>query len=336
MPPSGLPIAQGETVGPIDAGGGSTYFVYLPKTLAEGSAAPVLFWTGAGKSSAKSLRGFLSAAELTGMVVACSVESKNQDNAFVINNGHTERCLEHMEETLPIDPKRVFFTGSSGGGATAFYNADHIDCAGALPYIGYMPNGKVPGNGDFFYVASGAWDYNRYLSAYAAEELGDKATHRLYPGGHRANTGDIGDEGLCWLYTRELYANGKDRAEERARFEHRFHQHLTEELSEKPHLAYFWTDHLLNLCEVEGQFGEVLKLLAEELAPDQQPYLDGRKALEAFSEEYYAPLGAGGGSKGGHTTPEIEAAAAALAEEFAGVPEIEEIAKELGKKTATF
>ena len=267
------------------------------------------------------------------MVIAASVESKNQTNAFQINHGHTLRCLEHMKKALPVDMKCLFFTGSSGGGATAFYNANQIKCAGALPFIGYMPDKQVPKYGDYFYIATGAWDFNRYLSAYAAKKLNDKATHRVYNGGHRADTGRVGNEGIYWLYTRKLYGNRKEREEELIRFEERFLKYLREGMVDQKHLAYYYCDHLLELCEIEGSFRVNIEELATTLEEDGRRYLEGRKALEEFSEEHFASLGSKGGSALDHTTSEITEAAAALGEEFAGVVEIEELASELGKNT---
>ena len=331
--PQDLPFAQGEIVGPVDTGEGTSYYLYLPTTLSANYDAPLIFWTGPGPAKPNHVKPFIEAAERTGMVIAASVESKNQTNAFQINHGHTLRCLEHMEATLPVDMTRLFFTGSSGGGATAFYNANLIKCAGALPFIGYMPNKQVPKYGDYFYIATGAWDFNRYLSAYAAEKLKDKATHRVYSGGHRADTGRVGNEGIHWLYTRELYENREGREEEVIRFEERFLTYLQEGLVNQKHLAYYYCDHLLELCEIEGSFRINVEELAGILEEDGRRYVEGRKALEDFSEEYFAPLGAKGGSALDHTTPQIIEAAAAFGVEFVGVEEIEKLASELAKKT---
>ncbi len=341
-PPSQIPAQVkaaeyelGKMLGPIEAEAGSSYYLYLPSTMAEGTEAPVLFWTGAGRSNDKTLKRFIKASELTGMVLAASVESKNQSNAFQINNGHTVNCLNKLEDTLPVSFQRLFFSGNSGGGATAFYNADKIKCAGALPYIGYMPSGQVPNNGDYFYIGTGATDFNRYLSAHAANQLKDKAIHRLYPGQHSTGNEEISTEGVLWLYTRELYDNPDKRMDEIARFEVRFHKYLTEELADKPHLAYFWTDHLLNTCKMASSSKGVFTLLHEKLAAvsENQRYLKARVSLSEFSQEHYAKIGSKGGSKSEHTTPQISAAAEALLAEFPDLVEMSDIFKEIGEPT---
>lgn len=327
----------GEIVGPIEAAEGSSYYLYLPKTLADGAKAPLLFFTGPKPSKASTLERFTSAAELTGMVLAASVESKNQTNAFEINHGHTKKCLNHIGKTLPVEVSRVFFSGTSGGGATSLYNASLLKCLGALPYIAYIPDGSSPSKKGFYYLASGAWDYNRYSSAGAAKKFKERATHRMYPGGHRMGRSEIAEEGTIWLYTRHIYEKGEDFPEEKTRFEARFMPYLTS-LSEKDsQLAYYWTDHILNLCEASGAIRPLVENLHEKLAGDQSNvrYLAGRVALDDFSERVFAAED-GKGSLAEHTTPKIQKEAQSLVEEFSDVPKIKETAEELLKKTQKF
>jgi len=57
----------------------------------------------------------------------------------------------------------------------------------------------------------------------------------------------------------------------------------------------------------------------------------GKAAHDAIIN--YVPEGEGGGSKQGHTTPKIQSAAEELAEEYSGVPVIEETLRKMGEKT---
>lgn len=330
-----LPHPTGELVGPIEADNDSTYCLYLPQTLSADVQAPLLLYLHPTGGSVNNLRQFIDAAELTGMIMAVSCESKNQTNGFEINHQHTLDCLEHIQETLPVDEDRIFFSGLSGGGATSFYNADRIKCAGALPCVAYMPDRKEPKYGDYFYIVGGAKDFNRYASAYAASELGQKATHRLYAGGHGGPSVAVWTEGVIWLYTRELYENRKGRETELARFEQRFLAHLKNVLNtSSPHLSYYWADHLLKLCEVDGAFQVALEALAEELAntPTNVAYLQGRKDLVAFSEKHFADLGTSSTGRA-HTSEKIKDASAKLHEKHRDTPEIQDIAPVLAEPT---
>ncbi|MDP0492502.1 MAG: hypothetical protein Q7Q71_15760 [Verrucomicrobiota bacterium JB023] len=333
--PPNLPYEQGKVHGPIDTGQGSSYYLYLPKSLSAEYPAPLFLWTGSAPSRAGALNHFIEGAELTGMVIAASVESCNKNRGPISNTEHAGNCLEHLEQTLPVEPGRYFFCGQSGGGAEAFVNADTYKSVGVFSYVAYIPEGKLPKYCDYVYAAGGAWDYNRYLSAYAAQCAGKNGTHRLYPGGHRTDRGEVPTEGMCWLYTRELYDNLEGREMEQRRFEDRFLRYLRDDLqSNKPHLAYYWCDHLLEACEIEGQFASLVEEISQSLAPTQQRYLDGRKALDEFSDDHFAKHGESTGSKMKHSTASIKSAAKKLEEEFAGVVDIAETAAELQKPTA--
>lgn len=84
----------------------------------------------------KDMDAYIKVAELTGMVIAGSVENSNRrDHRLIVNS--TDACINHINETLPVAKSRMFFTGGSGGGARTFIFAEKYaaDCAGAMPYV---------------------------------------------------------------------------------------------------------------------------------------------------------------------------------------------------------
>jgi len=338
IPPEDLPHPLGEQAGPVQASSKSSYFIYLPTTLSTDVKAPILMWTNSGRSSARHVKLFQRAAELTGMVISVNVEAKNLKTTISTvetNWAHASACLEDMEENLPVDMDRVFFSGSSGGGASAFYNASKLKrCAGAFPMIGYIPLDCQPRKKGYYYISGGARDPNRYLCGTAAKNLGDHAIHRMHAGAHNNPKEEGVFEGIVWLYTRELYANREGRNAEIARFEDRFHAWLTGKLADSPHLAHFWTDHLLNTCEITGLARERFVQIHEETSKDDANirYLDAYLKLQEFSTKYYATVRKE--TPIGHTSSKIEQAAELLAQEITGVPELGDVAKELGGKTA--
>ena len=67
----------------------------------------------------------------------------------------------------------------------------------------------------------GATDFNRYLSAAAADAAGERGFHRIYAGGHSDPPPWIRDEAMTWLNGRYLQAKKTDRnfADERLDWE---------------------------------------------------------------------------------------------------------------------
>ena len=329
----GLAQPIGQVVGPIDGGGGSTYFLYIPKNLRVDRKAPLLHFNGAGGGSAGSIKPYIEGAEINGWIVAASVQSKNGiDNA--ICSKHAQNDVEHVIGTLPVDEERVYFTGGSGGGAMSFYNAAHIKSAGAMPHIGYIPDSTQLKSGHFF-VINGTTDYNRYLSAAAVDSLGKDAIHRFHVGGHKMGPEWLCTEGAVWLNGRYLEKNSGDRklAAERLDYEAAVIKWIGKLRESEAHRAYYWCVFLKDDYKISGPGAEALAPVMAGLAADPAcvKYVEGIEDLSDFSEKYYAEFN--NGSQFKHTTPRITGAAEKLAEKYAGTPMIEDLANELGKPT---
>lgn len=329
----GLAHPVGKVVGPVEAGGGSTYFLYIPTTLREGRKAPLLHFNGSGGGNAGTVSKHIEGAELNGWIVVANVESRNGPDHPVRNHEHAKNTVRHAIETLPVDGNRVYFTGGSGGGAMSFYNATRIKSAGAMPHIGYIPQDSTPKSGHFF-VISGTNDYNRYASANAVEEIGKNAIHRYFVGPHHEGPDWLCTEGMTWLNARYLIKNRRDAAlaDERADFESAVLAWCEKLAGSEPHRAYHWCDFLKNEFQVSSRNQTRCETLHRRLAGDPKnvAYAEGLKAVSEFSKRHFAGIG---GAQFNHTTPKAEKAAEKLADTYAGVPMIEEIARALGKPT---
>jgi len=330
----GLPQEIGTVIGPLDAGGGSTYFLYIPKTLRKGRLAPLLHFNGSGGGSAGSVKKHIEGAELNGWIVAASVESKNGPMHPVGNHAHAKRCVEHLIKTLPIDPKRLYFTGGSGGGAMTFYNAAKLKGAGGMPHIGYIPLEVNISSGHFF-VISGTTDYNRYTSAHAVKSIGKDAIHRFFVGAHQEGQEWLCVEGMIWLNGKYLAKNKRSAAfaGEALDYEASLLSWIKTLSTTEPTRAYYWCQFLKNDYSMSGVNVAALDAIASTLAskPECVSYCEGIEAISEFSKQNFCDLGIGALFQ--HTTAKIEKAAEKLATKYAGVPMIEDIAKQLGEKT---
>lgn len=331
--PEGLPHPVGEVVGPIEAGGGSTYYLYIPHTLKKDRPAPLLHFNGSGGGSAGSVQKHVDGAELNGWIVAANVESRN-GGGWDSNTEHAKNCVKHIIKTLPVDPKRVYFTGGSGGGAMSFRNSALITSSGAMPHIGYIPEGINIKSGDYF-VISGATDYNRYVSALAVGKIGKGAIHRFFVGGHSEGPGWLCTEGMAWLNGRFLAGTKRDPKliAEKQDYEASMLAWIKELEASEPHRAYYWCDFLKENYSISGTNAAAVNEVHARLAakPENVKYAEGIEDISKFSAKNFTDQG--GGAKFHHTTTGIESAAGRLATKYAGVPMIEEIAKELGKQT---
>jgi hypothetical protein len=316
----GLAQKIGEVVGPIDAGESSHYFLYIPKSLRKDRLAPLMHVNDAGGGNANSVRGFIEGAEISGWVLAASVESKN-GNAPAQNFQFAKANVEHITGSLPVDPERIYFTGGSGGGAMSFYNAAKLPGAGSMPQIGYIPENAVPKKGDHF-VCGGTTDYNRYTSANAVQVLGKSAIHRLYVAGHGGAPPWLRTEGIVWLNGRHLAKNRRsgDLAAECLDYEASMIEWIKKLSSSEPHRAYHWCVFLKDEYKISGANEPTLSAMAAKLAGDNVNvrYVEGIAEISEFSEKHYSKMGTG--SAFSHTTPKMTGDSEKLAAKFAGVP----------------
>ena len=318
-PAEGLPYEQGTIFGPIDTGNNATYHLYLPKSLKKDRKAPLLFYTDSqGGKNPHYLKKIIEGAELCGWIMAMSVESKNNTE-----KGHnvivSKASVKHLLETLPINEDRIYFTGNSGGGATAMANASEIHCGGAMPNVGYIPQGYNPNRKGHYYVLGGGSDYNRYLSAYIGEKFGDNAVHRMHPGGHGPSLMWQYIDGMIWLNMQFLAANRGDHTDEAMDFEATLIAWINKEKAERPDRAYSTARLLKEDYKISGANAKLVDALISELGttPSNVQYHEGLVAIDKFSEKKMAGYGEGGGSKRNHTAKEVARGAEKLQEEFA-------------------
>ena len=330
----GLAHPIGQVSGPIDAGGGSHYYVYIPKTLRKWRDAPLMLHTGDDGGDADSARKYSEAAELAGWIMASSVESKGND--WKTNLGHAKRCVKHLLENLPIDKDRVYFTGESKGANMAFNNSRSINSVGTMPIIGYYTAGKLTGK-QYCYGISGTRDTDRYATASAVALFEDRGFHRFHLGGHDPGPSWIGVEGILWLSGKYL----GDRAQEpslegeRMDFEASLIHWLNGLSVKEPHRAHCWCKFLTEEYKIRGANAPQVTKLLEKLNedPTNARYTAGLAAIDAFSDGVY-DTGNTVDAQTNHTTTAIQNGAENLAASFRGVPLIEEIAKDLGLPTA--
>lgn len=333
-PPKDLPYPIGKASGPHKAEEGASFYVYLPNSLREGSKAPLLIYANAGGGKLTDIEAFSEGAEINGWIVIASVESKN--NSTTQKNIDAVRLSANFVfKTLPADHGRTYFSGLSGGGSMSMLNNTLFEGAGAMPIIGYNPNGNKMNPKSFYYVLGGATDYNRYMSADIANEAKDRGFHRIYPGGHTGCPPWIRTEAMIWMNAHFLKSKGTDRnyMEERVIWEENMIEWITKLQEKEPHRAYYWCTFLQQTYRIGGQNTARVAAIAKELSKNSinTRYAAGINEINEFSQKNYT--GFGFGSRTSHVTVQIQSAAAELQRKYAGVPHVEEVVSQLGNKT---
>lgn len=326
-PDFGIPM--GETSGPIDAGG-STYFVHLPKEMKGGRKYPLIFYTGSGGGSADTLKPLLEGAGICDWVVACSVESKNETDPEK-NHEHAKKCVEHLQKTLPLDDKRLYFAGNSGGARMAFTNASKLDGAGVLAQIAGAKQDELKKGNHYFFI-SGAYDYNRYGTASSYTEVAGSSAFRFHPGGHENGPDWLVTEGIVWLEGKALQ-DAKEESPVRAAYEAKMIEWINSIKGTEEYRAAWWVRFLRETDVMEANAAALNELADLTVQPANANYSNAIAKLEEFAALVLATGPQTAPECFDHTSEEIQREAKKLNDEYGTVPWVKDVIEGLMKKT---
>jgi hypothetical protein len=177
-----------------------TYALYIPTSFDPARKSPVLFCFDPGARGKAPVERFQAAAEKFGWIVAGSNNSRNgpwDANATAIN-----AMVGDVNRFLPIDPKRIYVAGLSGGARVACQVAMSGMPQGVIACsAGFM--GEIPGKVPFaFFGTAGITDFNhRELRRTDGELEQRRAVHRvvIFDGGHEWLPASLASEALAWF-----------------------------------------------------------------------------------------------------------------------------------------
>jgi poly(3-hydroxybutyrate) depolymerase len=178
-----------------------TYALYLPSGLDGNQKWPVLLCFDPGARGKAPVERFQAAAEKFGWVIAGSNNSRNGPwtaNATAIN-----AMVKDLTRHLPLDLKRVYAAGLSGGARVACQIAMGGMAQGVIACSAAFPGSETPSKVPFaFFGTAGLTDFNYRELRRVDRELADKrAVHRvvIFDGGHEWLPSALAVEAIAWL-----------------------------------------------------------------------------------------------------------------------------------------
>lgn len=178
-----------------------SYALYVPTKFDPQQRSPVLFCFDPGARGRVPVERFAAAAEKFGYIVAGSNNSRN--GPWPANVAAIAAMIRDVDGFFPLDQKRVYVAGLSGGARVACQVAMNGLAQGVVACSAAFPDGNTPDKVTFaFFGTAGVTDFNFQELRRVDRELGERrATHRvvIHDGGHEWLSSDLAVQALGWL-----------------------------------------------------------------------------------------------------------------------------------------
>jgi hypothetical protein len=286
----GLAYQQGEILGPLDAEDGSSFYLYVPKSLASDRLVPLMLFTGPTGGKSRYIKELTEGAEVAGWIVAVAVEP-DYYNSVDVNRSICNSIVQTLLNTAPVDRRRLYFGGFSAGASVSYYNGEKWKACGLMPMSTYIPPRLDPPSYDAVIITGGS-DFNRYTSAYARKHIGENAVHWFHAKGHVTPPPWMMHDAMALLEAKYLERDPKNNRQELSRFIYSMIDWMDGFKGKHPHRAYYWACYLKDTFELNALQLTQLDPLLGELDKDEQNrlYAKGLNDLDQLSRSYLSTI----------------------------------------------
>ena len=305
-----LPYPLGQATAEIPCGEAVSYFLYLPNSLRKGVKHPVLFVMGPGGGSAGDADRYRAGAERNRWIIAISKQSRN---GFEGSQDAVDAMIRHVTTKLPINKKRMYVTGFSGGARMAFATAGaNKEIAGV---IACGAGGHLGSAHQVAYGLDGSNCFNRTdMSNCFKGFKGRDHVLRFFPGQHEWAGEELCDDAITHLNGLFLFANRVDYPDDWAAYTAQVGTLVEQSAKTAPLRAYMWSSFLTGHGVKEPKLASLHATLSQ--SEVNKLYVKGLADVSEFAQKNF------GGSSGSQwkADPKVAAACKREAKKFAGTP----------------
>lgn len=190
-----------------------SYALYVPTNYDPSRRAPVLFCFDPGARGRAPVERFSAAAEKFGFIVAGSNNSRN--GPWPANVAAINAMIRDVDGFFPLDQKRVYVAGLSGGARVACQVAMNGLAQGVVACSAAFADGTTPAKVPCaFFGTAGVTDFNYLELRRVNRELDQrKAIHRvvIHEGGHEWLSSDLAVKALAWFQVQAMRSGSAPR-----------------------------------------------------------------------------------------------------------------------------
>ncbi|MDB6078134.1 MAG: hypothetical protein JWO82_1881 [Akkermansiaceae bacterium] len=293
---SGIAAKPGVISAPIVCEADKTwsYLLYLPKDFHSGRKWPVCFVMDPGGMKASGLEHYIPAAERLGVILAGSVESRND---FSDSEVAMMAMVKDVNARVPVLPKFAMTSGMSGGARMAYLMAEYEPTVSGVLSIAcgagvYVKDGgfRQPALRKSTAVVTliGTNDYSRTEAVQAHNGFGKDAPILWFEGHHDWASKELIGEGMAVLYGKIL-ERCKDKSFDFLKEDFAKDQ-LTvarENKDKQPEVTYRWATFLSKFPSGVAATQKEADALNSALTQGPQ-IAKGEKAMETFTKKYFS------------------------------------------------
>lgn len=266
-----------------------SYFVYLPKDYTPTRKWPVMFIMSPGGGGAGALGRYVEGAEMNNWILACSVQSRNN---FDRSGDAIMAMVDDVARRLPIDPKRMYSSGFSGGSRQAFGLAKVMKNKGFAGVLACGAGGhpEVMSPKTVVFGLCGSNCFNRWDMACTLKGTKNQQSRlRFFPGNHDWAEAPLIKYGTTWLNACHMNTAQKtsESIVEQNRLIEKIRAEILREKDTDPEKAYDW---VLCLSVMSPSQTANANAMQEALLknPKVAKYAAGLKEMDLFIKKHFA------------------------------------------------
>jgi len=303
-----------------------TYHMYVPEALKKEKAWPILCVFSPGGGNPGTLKRYIPGATRNGWALVVSVQSANsckRPSEEVVN-----AMVDDVIDRYPIDKKRIYASGHSGGSREAGLLGEHMR---KRDFAGLLANGAGVGYGRVYqqspqssiYALCGSNCFNRWDMPTSLSKI--KVKHKklvFFPGNHDWASAAYMTEGISMLtgwFLQNARGSASPYAAERDRFVERQLEDIRSLKDTQPGQALIWAQ-LLSTFQLPAALATQVRTEHNALRTNKEAlhYLEAEKALDDLMSRHFVVRDVARCMK--RADPGASKAALALAEKYADTP----------------
>ena len=276
-----LPYPLGKVTSEVECGDGAHCYLYFPKSLRKGAKHPILFIMSPGGGNPGIARRYMDGAERNRWILAVSKQSKN---GYKGSGDAVMAMIKYATSTLPIDERRMYTSGMSGGSFMAYWTSQQEKKIAGIIACG--AGASTGSKKQVVYGLCGTNCFNRTGMAASFKKVSHKgAILRYFEGQHVWADKQLCDDAITHLNGVFLAENQPDYQDEYKHYIYQLGELIKSAQANDAKRAYMWADFMQRYDMKHPDASKALSQLGGDEA--NRAFVKGLYDIRKFAEKQF-------------------------------------------------